>query len=130
MRLTLLLLSLILTQPAAAQTRLTPDEFLDRAIGRTLTFSVFPTGEWVGTEQFLTRDRSVWAKHDGRCTYGDITRDGLYVCFRYEDEPNELHCWVPFIHDAQLLVRGSLGEIQQVTEITEKPVICSGAPMS
>lgn len=51
----------VLTLPAAAQDQLTPDEFLDLAHDRTLSFANIRSGNLVGVEQFLRRDLSVWA---------------------------------------------------------------------
>jgi len=129
MRWLALVLSL-LVQPVTAQTILTPEEFLDRATGHTLTFEDFPNGGLVGIEEFLSRSRSRWVHADGHCTQGEITVEPPYVCFRYKDDPSRAHCWVPFDHEGRLLVRSPEGDVQMVTEVTRRPLICSDAPMS
>lgn len=131
MRLAALAISLaVCAAPASAQEQLTPDEFIDRAVGNTLTFDQFDDGSRVGIEQFLTRARSVWTRWDGTCTYGDITVEGAYVCFRYDDDPGVRHCWVPYDLDGRLIVRSVEGQVQEITRISKAPVICSNAPLS
>ena len=70
--------------PIFAQTLLTPDEFLDAADGRNLTFHIFPNGQLVGAEEFLTRSLSVWRDHAGTCVYGEISVDSANLCFLYD----------------------------------------------
>ena len=114
----------------AAQEQLTPDGFIDRAVGNTLTFDQFDDGSRVGIEQFLTRVRSVWSRSDGTCTYGDITLQGAYVCFRYNDQPDVSHCWVPYEFEDRLFVQSIDGEVQEITRISKAPVIYTDAPLS
>lgn len=125
-----LFITALLATPPAAQDRITPDQFLDLAAGRTLTFDHYPGGSRVGVEEFLSRSRSVWARSDGSCTYGEITVEGLHVCFLYDDDPFNRHCWVPFTLDDRVLVRAESGEIQEVTRITDHPVQCRDVPTS
>lgn len=113
-----------------AQTQLTPDAFLDQAVGKTLTFSTFGSGRLVGVEQFLRRDLSVWAGVDLRCTYGEIEVRGPLVCFIYENNPNPENCWMPFVDDQGLIVMSRSFDIQRVTAVTQNPVVCNDAPTS
>ncbi len=115
---------------ASAQEPLSPDAFLDLAVGRTLTFSSL-ADDVVGVEQFLRRDLSVWAGQDGRCTYGRIDIRGPLLCFLYEDAPDPGNCWIPFSDAGRLLVmsNGSL-EIQRISDIGDDPVTCQGSPLS
>lgn len=117
--------------PLAAQEQITPDAFLDLALGRTLSFSSVRTGTLVGVEQFLRRDLSVWADETGRCTYGRIELRGPLICFLYEDAPDPNNCWTTFLDEGTLLVmaQGS-GEVQQISDLTDEPVICEGNPTS
>ena len=122
--------ALMLADPAMAQTRITPEQFVGQAAGRTLTFRNYSTGNLVGVEQFLGPDRSVWARQDGTCTYGQINlREGT-VCFTYEDSPDETHCWQPYVHNGDMLVISNSGDIQRVSDITDEPVICRDVPIS
>ncbi len=118
-------------QPAVAMELIAPEQFLDKAAGRTLTFRMEPSGQLVGVEQFLSRVLSVWTRADGTCTYGVITvRDGQ-LCFVYDDDPDVSHCWYTFIDDDGLLVgMPSDMEVQRVTKITETPVGCRDVPLS
>jgi len=113
-----------------AQDRLTPDEFLDRADGRTFTFERFPVGGLVGVEQFLSRTRTVWATPTGTCTYGKIEVRGPLICFIYEDLSNPEHCWTPFSSDDGLLVMSITGGMQRISQISRKPVICEDEAIS
>jgi hypothetical protein len=126
-----LLLACFTTLPAQAQDQLTPDDFLDLSMSRTLSFSSVLSGDLVGVEQFLRRDLSVWADETGRCTYGRIEIRGPYLCFLYEDAPDPNNCWIPFMDDGTLLVLSqNTGEVQRISDISDKPVICEGAPVS
>ena len=85
----------------------------------------------VGVEQFINPKLSVWAERSGRCSYGHIEIRGPLVCFLYENFPNPENCWVPFEDDGELIVMSTNKyEFQRVTEVTEDPVICEGAPLS
>lgn len=117
-------------QAAKAQEQLTPDEFLDRATGRTLTFEYFPNGGVVGIEQFLSRSRTVWATPTGTCTYGRIELRGTQICFIYEDLPDPEHCWVPFDSDEGMVVFAGTESIQRVSRITDNPVVCEDPAIS
>lgn len=121
----------LLASSAVAQEQLTPDGFLDLAHGRTLSFTNIQSGNLVGVEQFLRRDLSVWADETGRCTYGRIEQRGPLLCFLYEDAPDPGNCWIPFIDEVTLLVLSErTREVQRISDINEKPVICEGAPTS
>tara|TARA_R110002049_G_scaffold23781_7_gene84852 strand:+ start:66383 stop:66772 length:390 start_codon:yes stop_codon:yes gene_type:complete len=121
---------LLVAAPVAAQTILTPDEFLDRAEGRTLTFESFPGGGLVGVEQFLSRSRTRWVHADGHCTTGQMEKRPPFLCFIYSDDPSREHCWVPYDHPEGLLVRSPEGDTQRVTEISDIPLVCGDPPMS
>jgi hypothetical protein len=126
-----LILALSLAAPAAAQEQMTPEAFLDLALGRTLSFSSISSGNLVGVEQFLRRDLSVWADESGRCTYGRIEERGPLLCFVYEDAPDPNNCWIPFNDGGTLLVLSErTREVQRISDISDKPVICDGAPTS
>ena len=127
----ILLLACLTAIPATAQEQITPDGFLDLALGRTLSFTSTGSGNLVGVEQFLRRDLSVWADERGRCTYGRIEQRGPLLCFLYEDAPDPDNCWIPFIDEGTLLVMAQRSnEVQRISDISEKPVICEGAPTS
>ena len=120
----------LLAAPAIAQQSLTPDEFLDRVEGRTVEFSNAATGDLVGTEEFLSRDRTVWAEADGTCVVGYVTVEGPAVCFQYPDEYGDTKwCWWPFEADGQLHVRlTTSSSVQRATEVPNATVQCEGKP--
>ena len=127
-------LLLVLSGPAAAQDRITAEQFLDFAVGRTLHFHVFGSGQLVGIEEFLRRDLSVWKPRGRDCVYGQITIEQGQLCFLYDDElPHQKSCWYTFSQDGTLMVRGTEmfgAEVQVVEQITDAPLDCPNAPTS
>lgn len=110
---------------------MTPDAFLDIALGRTLSFSSLTTGALVGAETFLRRDLSVWADERGRCTYGRMEVRGPLLCFIYEDAPDPDNCWLPFNDEGTLLVMAVRSrEMQRISDISDTPIECVDAPVS
>lgn len=125
------LIGVICAAPLAAQDQMTPGEFLELAVGRTLSFSNTRTGNLIGVEQFLRTDLSVWADQTGRCSYGRIEQRGPLLCFLYEDAPDPDNCWIPFMDEGTLLVLSQrTREVQRISDISERPVTCEGAPTS
>ncbi|PRY94929.1 hypothetical protein BCF33_0532 [Hasllibacter halocynthiae] len=126
-----LLLALLAALPAAAQQSLTPDEFLDRVEGRTIRFTDTFSGAPVGTEEFLSRTRTVWAEADGTCVVGFVTVEGPTICFRYPDEyGDERWCWWPFEAEGDLhvrLARPGAADVQRATPV-DATVQCEGRP--
>ena len=121
----------LLAAPAAAQQSLTPDEFLDRVEGRTIEFVDDATGDLVGTEEFLSRTRTVWAEADGTCVIGQVTVEGPAVCFQYPEEyGEEKWCWWPFEEaGGDLHVRLTTADsVQEATELPGATVQCEGRP--
>ncbi|MBM2577378.1 hypothetical protein JQC91_13800 [Jannaschia sp. Os4] len=124
-----LVLALCLAAPAAAQDRLSPEEFLDFALGQTLTFSVPETGDVVGVEWFARRDLSLWSRAPDHCVDGTVWVEGATVCFAYPDRPGEEFCWWPMRVDGDLHVMSTTDfEMQRVT-VAEGPPAC-GSHMS
>ncbi|MGJ8625609.1 MAG: hypothetical protein ACSHXB_01505 [Sulfitobacter sp.] len=117
--------------PCLAQSQISPEVFLDQAVGHTLTFTDVKDGHTVGIEKFLARNRSVWAPEDGFCSYGVIKIRGPLLCFLYEDYPDPDNCWMPFQDEAGLLVMSrSTFQVQRITAIDDTPVTCEDAPIS
>ena len=119
---------------SAAQTRISPDTFLDAAVGKTLTFRAVPSGNLVGIEFFLSRTETRWEQVDGTCTRGRITTPDGMLCFLYDYDPDNVPvCWWPFIDDGRLLVRIARfddDEVQEVSDISTEPFYCGGVPLS
>lgn len=130
----LAVLCALLSGPASAQSRITAEQFLDRAEGRTLHFHLAHTGQLVGIEQFLSRELSVWRPRGQPCVYGRVTIEAGQLCFLYDGEaPQEKSCWFTFVQDGFLIVRGTelIGaEVQVVERITDVPLECPNAPTS
>jgi len=53
------------------------------------------------------------------------------LCFIYEDAPDPENCWIPFLDDGTLLVMATRSrEVQRISDISEEPIVCEGAPTS
>ena len=130
-RLGLLLAALAL--PAAAQERLTPEEFLSRVTGKTVSFYARVSGQLVGVEQFLSPSLSVWRGQENKCVYGEITTPEGQVCFLYRDLGRTTPvCWFPFEMDGELMVMHadlSRSEIQ-IAKFDERGLGCPETPLS
>lgn len=125
------LLGVAMSGAALAQQQITPQDFIDRVTGQTLTFTHNESGRIVGVEQFLRPNLSVWADVGGRCAYGDIELRGELICFLYQDDPDPNNCWMPFDNDGELMVISSDSfEVQRITEVSDNDVDCVGAPIS
>lgn len=125
-----MLSALLAAGQADAQTRLTPEAFLDRAVGNALTMETLFGGQTVGVEHFLSRSQTVWARSDGSCTRGQVTLRDELICFTYDDQPAVDHCWTPFLFEGDLVVRGTRGALQRVSEMSDVPVVCTDVPVS
>ena len=119
---------------AQAQTRITPETFLGAVQGKTVMFHDYPSGELVGTEEFLSPTLSVWRMVGRGCVYGQITTPDGQICFLYDDDEDGIPvCWWPFMHEDRLMVRlatFSYSEIQEVRSITEDSLNCPSTPIS
>ncbi|MEO0390878.1 MAG: hypothetical protein AAF218_08045 [Pseudomonadota bacterium] len=124
---------LLAAAPASAQTRITPEDFLDRVLGKTVAFYARESGNLVGVEQFLSRELSVWRGQENKCVYGEITTPDGQVCFLYRDLGREVPtCWWPFEVDGNLLVYHtnlSRGEVQ-VARFEDRGLGCPESPTS
>ncbi|MCL6285390.1 hypothetical protein M3P21_17820 [Ruegeria sp. 2012CJ41-6] len=126
--------AIVMMSPASAQTRITPEAFLDAATGKTLSFYEIETGELVGVEQFLNRSLSVWKEPGQPCVYGKITTPEGRICFEYDNRPERPPvCWWPFARGDRFMVRLDVflnAEIQEVRSITNEGIACPNAPTS
>ena len=127
-----ILIGIFLAGSSQAQERISPEAFLDRAVGQTLTFELLGTGIVVGREEFLNRRLSVWREEGDTCVYGRVTVEDGKLCFLYDDRLDEPPvCWWTFQHEGQLLVyfAGSGDtEIQEVTRIDKNGLNCPVKP--
>ena len=116
----------------AAQERVSPELFLDFALGKTLTFETFPGGQLVGLEEYLRRGLSVWRDRSDTCVYGQVTVEEGQICFLYDnDDDGEPICWITFLEGERWFVLSTNGrrtEIQQITKVTEDGLDCPENP--
>lgn len=119
---------------AVAQTRITPEAFLDAVVGKTVMFYEIRSGDLVGTEEFLNHRTSVWREEGRGCVYGQITTPDGQICFLYDNDADGVPvCWWPFLYQDRLMVRlASLsdGEIQETRNISDNGLNCPNAPTS
>ncbi|MEM6385102.1 MAG: hypothetical protein AAF718_02580 [Pseudomonadota bacterium] len=126
------LLSCVAASSGMAQERVTPEMFLEFAMGRTLTFNTFPDGQLVGVEEYLRPNLSVWRDRSETCVYGRITLEDGQICFLYDNDPDDVPvCWVPFIEGDRWFVfnsNGVSGEIQEITDVSDSGLQCPVKP--
>jgi hypothetical protein len=108
---------LVLASHAAAQDRMTADEFDAYVTGRTITFSTV-TNPSFGVERYLPGRRVMWSTFDGICQYGVWFESKGDICFRYDGDP-EHKCWTIFDDPAGL--RGVYTTNPNTTVIYEVP---------
>ena len=117
---------------AQAQERISPEVFLDAAVGKTLEFRIFPSGEYVGTEEFLRRELSVWRQENEDCVYGAISIVNEQICFLYDDDVDgQATCWSTFSDGETFYVAtGDQDgiEVQVVTSISDETLSCPIKP--
>lgn len=124
--------SFCLAVGASAQERVSPEQFLDFAYGKTLTFDTFPEGRLVGVEEYLRRDLSVWRDRSDICVYGRVTVEDGQVCFLYDNDEDRVPvCWIPFVSEDRWFVLNTNGvrrEIQEITRVSEDGLDCPVKP--
>ncbi|WP_371155288.1 hypothetical protein [Jannaschia sp. 2305UL9-9] len=109
-----------------AETPLTPDALLDRLVGGAATFTNPTSGRLLGMEFFPSRQRSFWQGQDGECSWGDVTVDETTICFRYDEAPDRLHCWLPFTDGDQIAYRSvDTGEVQTIAPRRQVDFACT-----
>ena len=118
--------------PVLALERISPEVFLDMAVGKLLTFHDANHGFYVGTEEFLRRDLSVWKDTSNLCVYGRITIENEQLCFLYDGDADGLPiCWWTFRQGDRLLVRTARfvdTQNQEVTRIADGTLDCPEKP--
>lgn len=82
-------LMLLAASAASAQT-LTGKAFDALSRGTTMHFT--DNGQFYGSEQFFTGQRTVWRADDGRCVNGKWTYEAPAICFIYDDASGPF-CW-------------------------------------
>lgn len=127
MRVFLVLAMLPLPALAEPGPPLSGAEFEARTTGRTLIYA--QDGQIFGTEQYLPGRRVMWAFTADRCQRGFWYEREEFICFVYEEEPDNHQCWTFHLDEDRLLARFAgdppgqeLAEVQQ----TDQPLLCPG----
>ena len=104
---------------------MTAAEFEAYVTGRTLTFGV--DGLVYGIEQYLPGRRVIWAFVGEECREGHWFEVGSHICFEYDDEPGQLHCWSFYQTEDGLRAR-SMGIGTDLVEVEQspEPMFCPG----
>ena len=118
------------TGPASASESarpMTAAEFEAFVEGRTLTFGF--GGTVYGIEQYLPNRRVIWRFLGEDCRHGRWFDDGPLICFVYDDEPGQLHCWT--FHETPRGLRARFarnGTDDDPVEVrpAESPLVCPG----
>ncbi|WP_281825880.1 hypothetical protein [Jannaschia rubra] len=118
--------------PAGAEpVAITPEVLMDELVGRTMAFVNPLSGQVVGHEQFLTRDKSRWRGSDGFCVIGRVILTAEQICFRYDDGIDVDHCWLPFRDGDDIGYRSvGTGELQMIEPSDPSQVECTPNLMS
>lgn len=87
----LLLITMFCPFCAIAQERLSAAQFDRLTSGKTYYYS--SGGRPYGAEEYLGNRRVRWSYLDGECMYGRWWDEGDQICFVYEDNPSDPHCW-------------------------------------
>lgn len=132
----LVALMLLIAGPIDAAPRLGAAEFEATVTGRTYSYEA--EGKPYGTERYLPGRRVIWAFDGAECREGswDEVQPGL-ICFTYDDNQTERHCWAfsPAPDQglsAEFLGTGQGSDIQPgnsfpiLARPTQKPMICPG----
>lgn len=118
----------IAANAAAAQSRMTAEEFDAYSLGKTFYYGA--GGEAYGVEQYHKGRRVTWSFLDGKCADGIwYERDGM-ICFEYEADPDPgPQCWTFFMGPSGLVAQfqgdptqTTLYEVQNASE----PMTCMG----
>ncbi|WP_019955660.1 hypothetical protein [Yoonia vestfoldensis] len=119
------LLLLLLATPAAAQDKMSAEEFDAHVTGRTITFHT-DINPLYGIEAYLQGRRVMWSAFDGTCKYGVWYESKGDICFRYEDNP-EPQCWATYLENGR--IRAEFTNVPFGTIIFEtdadEPLICN-----
>ena len=105
---------------------LTPAEFSNYAVGRTLSYAA--DGTIWGQEQYLTNRQVMWAFTGEECRFGQWYPQGNAVCFVYEgdDAPK---CWNFYMGSggliAELIGSDGLTPLSEVGQ-SSQPLECQG----
>lgn len=90
MKRALMILCLLATAPAAAETPMGADAFDKYTRGKTLFYGA--GGAAYGVERYLDNRRVIWSFLDGKCQDGTWYQEGDQICFLYEDRADP-QCW-------------------------------------
>lgn len=115
--------------PIWAQTPMTAEEFETYVTGRTLTFG--SQGQAYGIEEFRPGRRTTWAFIGEDCQEGRWFDRGEQICFVYDTDPTQEHCWIFWQGEAGLNARFMGEDGAESTELYEvqrssRPLICPG----
>ncbi len=122
-------LFIIATSAASAQA-LTGKQFDTLSRGTTMHFTD-TNGQFFGSEQFFSGQRTVWRADDGRCVNGKWAYQAPAICFAYDDGSGPF-CWLVEDSTEGITVtstRNEAGQPPLVLNLTgqdKSNILCSG----
>ncbi len=123
---TLTLILGLLSLPAAAQDRMTAQEFDDYTRGKTLYYG--QNGQAYGAEIYHENRRVEWSFLDGDCKEGKWYEEAGMICFVYENK-SDPQCWSFTKSERGLIARfedrPNTTELYEAQEIGEE-MLCLG----
>lgn len=111
----------------ATERQLTAAEFEARVTGKTFYYN--SGGQAYGAEQYKPDRRVVWAFTGDDCKDGRWYEDSGYICFRYDDSPDNPQCWTFYDRDGRLLARfrdDPAGAPLIAVQQSPQPMACMG----
>ena len=112
---------------AAAQDALNAQDFDALTLGKTYYYN--SGGQPYGAEEYLPNRKVRWSFLDGQCMDGHWWQEGEFICFAYDERPDDHHCWTFRMKPGGLAARfendpngRELYEVEQ----TDKPMMCLG----
>ncbi|MBX2853739.1 MAG: hypothetical protein KTR21_02060 [Rhodobacteraceae bacterium] len=113
-------------QAGAERSYLTPADF--RALFEGRTIIVTYNGQYYGSEQYFSGDRSLWTLRGGECEAGVWTYNDPLFCFNYG--LGITSCWRIFESGGDYFAEGVDGMLLRIAEIHNEPLRCTPLPVS
>ncbi len=123
------LIALLLITSAAQAQPLTGKQFDALSRGTTMHFTA--NGQFYGSEQFFSNQRTVWRAEDGRCVNGKWTYEAPAICFVYDDSSGPF-CWEIEGNADDLTVTSTESQagapplVLELSAQNKVPILCTG----
>ncbi len=122
----LLILVLLVSHPALADTPITAEQFETHVTGKTVTYQQYDS--IFGIEEYLPDRKVRWSVAPNECQYGSWYPSGQDICFVYEYDPTP-SCWTFWLQNGALValsVTAAPGEELYEVASDATPLPCPG----